>query len=63
MENQKQTRFGDDGKWHHVAHSIIPAKTVKTYIDGVQELGDFAAMAAKKSISSEDGRPTSLKNL
>ena len=49
-----------DGKWHHVAHSIIPAKTVKTYIDGVQNLGDFAAMAAKKSISSEDGRPLAL---
>ena len=49
-----------DGKWHHVAHSIIPGKTVRTYIDGVQNHGDFDAMANKKSIASADGRPLAL---
>lgn len=49
-----------DGKWHHVAHSIIPGKTVQTYIDGVQNGPNFDAMAAKKSISSAPGRPLAL---
>ena len=48
-----------DGKWHHVAHSTIPGKTAKTYIDGAKGLPDFAAVEKKKSLASP-GRTLAL---
>jgi hypothetical protein len=49
-----------DDEWHHVAHSIIPGKTVHTYIDGVQNGADFDEMSAKKTIVPFEGRELDL---
>jgi hypothetical protein len=49
-----------DGEWHHVAHSIIPGKTVYSYVDGVQNGADFDAMSAKKTIVPFEGRELDL---
>lgn len=50
----------NDGQWHHVAHSVIPGETVHTYIDGVQNMPDFDAMSAKKSVEPFEGREIDL---
>jgi hypothetical protein len=43
-----------------VAHSIIPGKTVYSYVDGVQNNPDFDAMSAKKTIVPFEGRELDL---
>jgi len=48
--------FVADGNWHHVAHSVIPGETVRTYVDGVQNGPDFDEIAAKQSVVPFDGR-------
>ena len=49
-----------DGEWHHVAHSVIPGKTVYSYVDGVQNGPDFDEMSAKKTIVPFEGRELDL---
>jgi len=43
-----------------VAHSVIPGETGYTYVDGVQNGPDYAAMASKASIRPFDGRELDL---